>query len=66
MNELETVLYNVEGAVATVTMNRPKSMNAFNQQLRSDMAAALEAADRDAAVRVVVLTGAGRAFNPGA
>ncbi|MEM7708903.1 MAG: enoyl-CoA hydratase-related protein [Pseudomonadota bacterium] len=66
MNELETVLYDVEGPVATVTMNRPKSMNAFNQQLRSDMAAALEAADRDAAVRVVVLTGAGRAFNPGA
>ncbi len=66
MSELETVSYSVEGGVATVTMNRPDAMNAFNQQLRSDLAAGLQQADRDDEVRVVVLTGAGRAFNPGA
>lgn len=66
MTAQSTVIYQVDGAVATVTMNRPDAMNSFNSALRADLAAALIKADNDAQVRVVVLTGAGRGFCPGA
>ncbi|MFK7958688.1 MAG: enoyl-CoA hydratase/isomerase family protein [Lysobacterales bacterium] len=66
MSDQSTVIYAVDGAVATVTMNRPDAMNSFNVALRADLTAVLQQADNDEAVRVVVLTGAGRAFSPGA
>jgi enoyl-CoA hydratase len=55
-----------DGAVATVTLNRPEAMNALSRQLRHDLAAALVALDQDESVRVIILTGAGdRAFTAG-
>lgn len=63
---LDTVNYEVAGAVATVTLNRPDSLNGFNQQLRSDLFQALHKAEADHAVRAVILTGAGRCFSAGA
>ena len=58
----DTVLYAEAGAVATITLNRPDRLNAMNDDLLQQWLAALErAADRDE-VRVVVVTGTGRAF----
>jgi 2-(1,2-epoxy-1,2-dihydrophenyl)acetyl-CoA isomerase len=51
--------------VCTITLNRPDVLNAFNDQLTTELHEALKAAEKDAAVRVVVITGAGRAFSSG-
>jgi len=48
--------------VATVTLNRPESMNSLSVQLKQDLVTALEDVSRDASVRAVVLTGTGRGF----
>lgn len=61
-----TVLYDVSGAVATVTLNRPDAMNSFNGTMRQELGDALGEARGDSAVRAVVLTGAGRCFSAGA
>ena len=63
---LETLLYNVEDGIATVTLNRPEKMNAFTGQMRDDLVAVFDETDADDAVRVVIVTGAGRAFCAGA
>src|SRR5829696_6902143 len=55
----------VEGAIATITLNRPEKLNAFTGTMREDLLAALRACESDDAVRVVVITGAGRAFCAG-
>lgn len=52
-------------SVATITLNRPDKLNAFTGTMREDLLAALRACDDDAEVRVVVITGAGRAFCAG-
>jgi 2-(1,2-epoxy-1,2-dihydrophenyl)acetyl-CoA isomerase len=64
--ELETVGLLLADGVATITLNRPQALNAWNKQFALDLLAALDrvAADEDA--RAVVLTGAGRAFSSGA
>jgi enoyl-CoA hydratase/carnithine racemase len=59
------VLTEDHGAVRVVTLNRPEVRNAIDIPLRIELAAALESADDDAAVRAIVLTGAGRAFCSG-
>lgn len=51
--------------VRTLTLNRPQKLNAINDQLSNEIPAALEAASRDDAVRVIVVTGAGRGFCAG-
>lgn len=51
--------------IATITMNRPARLNALNGALIADLGAAMDAAEADDAVRVIVLTGAGRAFSAG-
>ncbi|HEY8739226.1 MAG TPA: enoyl-CoA hydratase-related protein [Candidatus Dormibacteraeota bacterium] len=61
----ELALYEVRGAVATLTLNRPDHMNTLNQHLLEEVSAALEAAAADDAVRVVIMTGRGRAFSAG-
>jgi enoyl-CoA hydratase/carnithine racemase len=62
-----TVLSQTQGAVATVTLNRPGAMNAINQAMRQELPAGLLEAERDPAVRVILLQGAGeRAFCAGA
>ena len=58
-------VYELDGAVATVTLNRPEAMNTMSEQLLEEVAAALEAAAADDAVRVVIFTGRGRAFCAG-
>ena len=62
----EPVLVRRDGSVATVAMNRPEKLNAFTDDLRDAMLAALPQALADESVRVVVVTGAGRAFCAGA
>jgi len=62
----ETVLYEVKGGIATVTLNRPERLNAMTAELLSGAVEALEEAAADASVRVVIFTGAGRGFCAGA
>jgi enoyl-CoA hydratase/carnithine racemase len=64
---LENVLYETKGAIAYVTLNRPKVLNALNQRTWQELKAAFEDARDDADVRGVILTGAGdKAFIAGA
>src|SRR5262249_16600645 len=64
---LETVAYEKRNAIAYVTLNRPKVLNALNRRTWEDLKAAFEDARDDAAVRGVILTGAGdKAFIAGA
>jgi enoyl-CoA hydratase len=64
---LENVLYEKKGAIAYVTLNRPKVLNALNAKTWEDLGAAFEEARDDAEVRGVILTGAGdKAFIAGA
>jgi 2-(1,2-epoxy-1,2-dihydrophenyl)acetyl-CoA isomerase len=62
----QTIRVDVADAVATITLNRPDSLNALNAAMRGELLAALKAARRDAAVRAVVITGEGRGFCSGA
>lgn len=63
----ETVLLTEKtDGVLTITFNRPERLNALTRQLLSELESALRAAERDAAVRCLVLTGAGRGFCSGA
>lgn len=59
------VLYAVEAGIATITLNRPERMNTISRPMLSQLSRALLEADRDPAVRVVILTGTGRAFCAG-
>jgi enoyl-CoA hydratase/carnithine racemase len=63
---VSTVEYDVEDSVALVRINRPERLNALSRQVEQDVAAALAAADARPDVRVVILTGAGKAFSVGA
>ncbi len=63
----ETLLVEIEGPVATLTLNRPKVLNALNRQVFDDLETALSSLTADPAVRVILLTGAGeKAFAAGA
>jgi enoyl-CoA hydratase len=64
--ELKHLLYAPRDAVAMVTINRPDTRNALSHEVVVELRAALQEAKRDAAVRVVVLTGAGTIFCAGA
>ena len=59
------VLTKDSGHVRTITLNRPEAMNAFNGRQFDELTEALLAAEDESAVRVVILTGAGRAFSSG-
>jgi len=63
---MDEVLYAVEAGVATVTLNRPDKLNAWTGAMAAGLRAAMERAEADAAVRAIVLTGAGRGFCAGA
>lgn len=65
-NQLETVNVRVADGVATIELNRPQALNAWNAQLGMDLLAALRAAAEDEAARALLITGAGRAFSSGA
>ena len=62
----ETLLYDVEDGIATITLNRPDRMNAFTARMMKDLIEAFDATDADDAVKAVIVTGAGRAFCAGA
>jgi len=61
----DIVLYEVDGAVATITINRPAARNALDEQTKIALLEAVQTAKSSAAVRAVVLTGAGSAFCSG-
>jgi len=61
----EFVLFNKEDGIGTITLNRPDSMNALGGGMRQEILAALEVAVADSEVRVIVITGAGKAFCAG-
>src|SRR3954452_9103904 len=63
--EYETILYALDEGVLTITLNRPDVLNALNRQMTDEIQDALKKAERDAQVRCIVLTGAGRAFSSG-
>jgi enoyl-CoA hydratase/carnithine racemase len=60
------VLYDVKDRVATITLNRPDRLNAFNTEMGTALRQAMQSAVRDGEVRVIILTGAGRGFCAGA
>ncbi|WP_374571583.1 crotonase/enoyl-CoA hydratase family protein [Phenylobacterium sp.] len=62
----ETIKLEVEDGIATLTLNRPDRLNAFNTQMMKELIAAFDATDADDAVKVVIVTGAGRGFCAGA
>jgi enoyl-CoA hydratase len=66
MKTYETILYEKDGGVATITLNRPEVLNAINMKMHRELMEAFASAEEDRDVRVVVLTGNGRAFCPGA
>jgi 2-(1,2-epoxy-1,2-dihydrophenyl)acetyl-CoA isomerase len=61
----QSIIYETDGAVATVTLNRPDRLNAMNRELIEAAVATLERAASDEAIRVLILTGAGRGFCAG-
>ena len=61
----ETVLYETDGAVATITLNRPERLNTIVPPLPEELEQAVIQANRDRDVRVIILRGAGRAFCAG-
>lgn len=65
MSNAETTYLVVE-RVATITLNRPDKLNAWTAVMEQEVRAAMDAADNDGSVRVIVLTGAGRGFCAGA
>jgi len=62
----ENILLAREGNIGIVQLNRPKVLNALNFELMSELVSGLEELDKDQAVRVIILTGSGRAFAAGA
>lgn len=61
----ETILFEVSDRIATLTLNRPDVFNAFNEQQSYDVIDALKKCDKDKSIRVLVITGAGKAFCSG-
>ncbi len=64
--KLESVNVRVTDGAATIELNRPQALNAWNAQLGADLLRALRDASADDAVRAIVITGAGRGFSSGA
>ena len=62
----QEILYSVANRVATITLNRPDKLNAWTAVMEKEVRSAMENAERDEDVRVIVLTGAGRGFCAGA
>jgi len=64
--EFECIIYEKQGGIATIKLNRPKVLNAMNKQLWIDFQEALEDVKNDPEIKVLIITGEGRAFSTGA
>ena len=64
--DYETILFEQQGAVALITLNRPEKLNAWTHQMRDDLLAAIDRVNADDSFGAIVLTGAGRGFCAGA
>jgi len=64
-NVYESILFEKEGGVAAVSLNRPEALNTFNSTLHAEIHDALDAAAEDEEVRCIVLRGEGRGFSAG-
>src|SRR5215470_13514220 len=62
----ETIKYEIEDQILTITLNRPDKLNAFTGQMMQEMIDAFDAADKDDNIRAIIVTGAGRGFCAGA
>lgn len=62
----EDILYSIEDGVAVITLNRPDKLNAWRGEMDRDVRAAMREASDDPAVKVIILTGAGKGFCAGA
>jgi 2-(1,2-epoxy-1,2-dihydrophenyl)acetyl-CoA isomerase len=62
----ETIKYEVDEQILTITLNRPDKLNAFNGTMQQELVDAFDAADTDDNVRAIIVTGAGRGFCAGA
>ena len=60
------ILVDAEDGLATITLNRPEKLNAYTTEMGEEFTAAFRALERDANVRAIIMTGAGRAFCAGA
>ncbi len=61
----QAILYDVDQHVATITLNKPERLNAFDDEMLDEWADAIRTADADPEVRAVIITGAGRGFCSG-
>ena len=61
----ETITFTVDAGIARLTLNRPDKLNSFNSEMHAELRVALDSIQNDTSVRVLVLTGAGRAFSAG-
>ncbi len=64
--DFQDILYTVEDGIATITLNRPNTLNSFELKLIEEWRKAIELAREDDQVKVLIVTGAGRAFSSGA
>ena len=63
--DYQSIRYEVSGRIATITLNRPERLNAIDEPIPGEIGEAVESADKDPRVHVVILVGAGRAFCAG-
>lgn len=63
--DFKHLIYTVDSGVATISLNRPETLNSFNETMHREMQAALKAVAEDASVRALLLTGEGRGFCAG-
>ena len=62
---MSSILFTKENGIARITLNRPKSFNSFNREMALNLQNCLDQCHEDKEVRVIVLTGEGRAFCAG-
>jgi len=65
VDDYETILFDIQGRVARITLNRPEQLNALSFAMRNELASAFDRCAADPDIRAVVLAGAGRAFCAG-